>query len=67
MMTVVINGESKKFAQRSSLEELLKTLDLPDRRIAVELNKNVVRRQDWGRVKISDKDRIEIIHFVGGG
>lgn len=42
-------------------------LDLPAARIAVELNRAVVRRNDWGTTVLQDDDRIEIVHFVGGG
>lgn len=50
-----------------NLRELLEKLDLPTERIAVEVNKDVVRKKDWESVKISDEDKIEIVHFVGGG
>ncbi len=67
MINVVINGDPKEFENAISLEKLLNSLDLPDKRIAVELNKQVVRRDDWESVEVTDKDKIEIIHFVGGG
>ncbi len=40
---------------------------MPQERIAVELNKEVVRKKDWATITINDADKIEIIHFVGGG
>ena len=67
MMKVVINGETKEIAENFNLIELLKHFSLPDERIAVELNKEVVRKKDWENIKINDADKIEIIHFVGGG
>jgi len=42
-------------------------LDLPAQRVAVELNRNVVRRNDWSSTMLQDDDRLEIVHFVGGG
>ncbi len=67
MISVVINGNSREFERAISLKRLLESLDLPDRRIAVELNKQVVRQDIWDAVEVRDKDKIEIIHFVGGG
>jgi thiamine biosynthesis protein ThiS len=46
---------------------LITELDLPPARIAVELNRVVVRRNEWSTRDLSDEDRIEIVHFVGGG
>ena len=66
-MKVLINGETKEISRELSLNQLLKQLSLPDERIAVELNKEVVRKKDWETITINDADRIEIIHFVGGG
>lgn len=66
-MKVVINGENKEFTNEMNLSQLLKTLELPTERIAIELNKDVVRKKDWQDIQISDQDKIEIIHFVGGG
>lgn len=66
-MKVFINGETKEFVGEINLSELLKRLSLPSERIAIELNKEVVRKKDWESVKVSDADKIEVIHFVGGG
>lgn len=66
-MKVFINGETKEITGEVNLSELLDKLALPSERIAIELNKAVVRKKDWEAVKIADADKIEIIHFVGGG
>jgi sulfur carrier protein len=66
-MKVIVNGETKNIPEEVNLIELLAHLSLPQERIAVELNKAVVRRKDWDAIKINDADKIEIIHFVGGG
>ena len=66
-MQIIVNGESKEIEKELNLTELLKRLELPSERIAIELNKTVVRKKDWETVKIADSDKIEIIHFVGGG
>ena len=66
-MKVFINGETREINQQLNLRELLEKLDLPQERVAVELNKEVVRKKDWEAVKVSDGDKLEVIHFVGGG
>ena len=65
-MKVFVNGELRE-VEISTLAELINELDLPVARIAVELNRDVVRRSDWSSTMLKDEDRIEIVHFVGGG
>ena len=67
LMRVFVNGDEKDLRDRISLAELIEQLDLPPARIAIELNREVVRRSDWGSTMLKDEDRIEIVHFVGGG
>ena len=66
-MKVFINGESKDLSGTPSLAELITQLDLPAARIAVELNREVVRRADWSGTMLKEYDRIEVVRFVGGG
>lgn len=66
-MKVSLNGETREIPSELNLEQLLEHFSLPSQRVAVELNKTVVRRRDWKATKINDADRIEVIHFVGGG
>jgi len=67
MIEVKINGEMKQIPPGINLAELLKHLELPAERLAVELNEEVIRRVNWESVKVKDADKIEIVHFVGGG
>jgi thiamine biosynthesis protein ThiS len=66
-MKILLNGEMKKISNELNLSELLKHFSLPSERIAIELNKEVVRKKDWENIKIAEGDRLEVIHFVGGG
>ncbi len=66
-MTLEINGESRSIPPVSNLRELLAYLDIDPARIAVELNRRIVRRKDWETTAIGEKDRVEIVQFVGGG
>ena len=67
MIYVTINGQEKKTGKDTLLASLIDELDLPDSRIAVELNKMVIRKRDWSETVVSDRDVVEIVHFVGGG
>ena len=66
-MKVFINGETREIAKQVNLIELLKEFSLPSERIAIELNREVVRKKDWESILINEADKIEIVHFVGGG
>ena len=66
-MNVYVNGELRGVSGTPSLAELVTQLELPVARIAIELNREVVRRSEWGSTMLKDEDRIEIVHFVGGG
>ena len=67
MLRVYVNGEARDFPSPLSLAQLITELDLPPARSAVELNRTVVRRGDWSATELNEDDRIEIVHFVGGG
>ncbi|HBE81867.1 MAG: sulfur carrier protein ThiS [Blastocatellia bacterium] len=67
MVTIVLNGEQKKIEAEVTLDRLLDLFSLPRQRVAIELNKQVVRREQWETTKLKDSDLIEVIHFVGGG
>lgn len=64
---LLLNGERREVADGISLSELIATLSLAPERIAVELNQSVVRRVDWPNLELKENDRLEIVHFVGGG
>lgn len=66
-MRIYLNGESKDLTESSTLCDLVNELHLPSTRIAIELNRTVVRRRDWEHTALNENDRIEIVHFVGGG
>ena len=67
MVTIVLNGEKKEIESEVTLDQLLDLFSLPKQRVAVERNKEVVRKSDWPSTPIRESDVIEVIHFVGGG
>ena len=66
-ISVHLNGERREVAGEITLGRLIDDHGLPKQRIAVELNERVVRRNDWPTTILRDSDKIEIVHFVGGG
>ena len=68
-MNLIINGESREFPELSMVLSalLLEKLGMKGDRVAVELNREIVRRGEWESTVLKDGDRLEIVHFVGGG
>ena len=66
-MKLVINGEEREFEAVSTLSDLLTQLELKADRVAVELNRELVPRERWGTSQLTSGDKLEVVHFVGGG
>lgn len=69
-MHFVLNGQLRDFAQLTSpahLQQLIDVLELKGDRVAVELNGDIVPRAQWVNAALNDGDKLEIVHFVGGG
>ena len=64
---ISLNGESREIPAEIDLVRLLEVFSLPSQRIAIELNNKVIRRVDWPSEVLSDGDKVEVVHFVGGG
>ena len=66
-LTVVVNGETRRVPAPATARSLLEHLGLDPRGVVVELNSNIVRRSSLDDAAIGEGDRIELVHFVGGG
>jgi sulfur carrier protein len=66
-MTLTINGEKREFAGDLTLAELVAQLGMKADRLAIELNLEIVQRGRWNTTRLREGDRLEIVHFVGGG
>ena len=69
-LTLIINGQSRDFetlSQPATLEQLVAELGLKGDRVAVEHNGEIVPRALWAGAILSPGDRLEVVHFVGGG
>jgi len=64
---IVVNGHARSAREGQSLRELLVSLDIDPSRVAVELNRSIVHRQDWDRTMVGPGSTLEIVQFVGGG
>jgi sulfur carrier protein len=66
-MMVVVNGEQREVPLPQSVSTLLAWLQIPSDRVAVELNKKLVRKRDWDQTVVPHASQVEIVEFVGGG
>ena len=66
-LRVTLNGEERVLPGPVTLTRLLASLGLDPRMVVVELNREIVRRPRLGDVALQDGDRVELVHFVGGG
>jgi sulfur carrier protein len=64
---IQVNGQPREVEDNLPLPQLIANLDLKPEQIAVELNQKVIRRSKWQETVLRDDDKIEIVHFVGGG
>jgi sulfur carrier protein len=66
-MKIVINGEDRAVEGPLTLSNLVEQLGMKPDRVAVELNLDIVPREQWLGTQLAEGDRLEIVHFVGGG
>jgi sulfur carrier protein len=69
-MKLHINGEERDFSDvpvPCSLADLVGILGMKADRVAVELNRDIVPRDRWTEIRLNEGDRLEVVHFVGGG
>jgi sulfur carrier protein len=62
-----LNGESREVPDRTDLTRMISLFSLPEKRVAIELNGEVIRRGQWSFTFIDSDDKVEVVHFVGGG
>ena len=62
-----LNGKSLFLAKGTSVYKVIKKTKLQPNKIAIELNKKIISKKNANKIFLKDKDRIEIVHFIGGG
>jgi sulfur carrier protein len=66
-MEIILNGEKREVKENIPLIDFLKELDLKPESVAVELNLNILNKKKYNETVLKDGDRLEVVHFVGGG
>jgi sulfur carrier protein len=64
---IYINGEPHEMPEAQTVSSLLAKLDIPTDRVAIELNKSIVRKREWQSTPVGEGAHVEIVEFVGGG
>jgi sulfur carrier protein len=64
---IKLNGKFVKIQDKTTLLSLLKKLKVPINKVAIELNQTIVNKKSLGKIKIKKNNKIEIVHFIGGG
>ena len=64
---IKINGKINKIDDKTKLSDLFKNLKVPLKKVAIELNREIVDKKNLNKINLKDNDKIEIVHFIGGG
>ena len=67
LVELVINGEARTVTDVATVADLLVQFKLEQKILVIELNRDIIERTDYEQTRLNDGDRIEIVHFVGGG
>ena len=64
---IKINGKKLEVNQSSTMEAILKKLNIPLNKVAIELNREIINKKKIKNIKVKNKDNLEIVYFIGGG
>ncbi len=67
VIQITVNGEAHQLAAGSKVTDLISELQLAEKRLAIELNLNILPSAKWAETALNAGDKLEIVHFVGGG
>ena len=62
-----INGKKYTINPKMTLKEVIDRFKIPLDKVAIELNENIIDKKKINKIKVKNKDKIEIVHFIGGG
>ena len=62
-----LNGKEKKIAENSKIQKLIDDLNIQIKKVAIELNQEILDKKKLNKIKLKKNDNIEIVHFIGGG
>ncbi len=66
-MVIIVNGKKVEIGGDITLKELIDNLKISDRVMAAAVNMEIVKKKNWDKYHLKDRDKIELLHFVGGG
>ncbi len=66
-MEITLNGETKQIAEHTTVQHLLAELDLTQKRLAIEVNQEIIPRSQFEQYILQVNDKVEIVHAIGGG
>ena len=64
---IKLNGKVKLIEEKTQLSNLLKILRIPIKKVAIELNQEIIDKKKLSKIRVRKNDKIEIVHFIGGG
>jgi sulfur carrier protein len=62
-----INGKVKSVSDNYSISDLVKNLKIPMKKVAIELNQEIIDKKNISKINLKKNDKVEIVHFIGGG
>jgi thiamine biosynthesis protein ThiS len=62
-----VNGKVKSISDNYNMLDLVKNLKIPMKKVAIELNQEIINKKNIGKIILKKNDKIEIVHFIGGG
>ena len=66
-MKIRVNGKVKSISNKNSMLDLVKILKIPLKKVAIELNQEIIDKKNINKIILKKNDKIEIVHFIGGG
>ena len=67
MISIVLNGQQTQIDENISVMELLHSMDLAEKRLAVEINQEIIPRSEFATYQLNEQDKVEIVQAIGGG
>ena len=64
---IKVNGKNIQINHNCTLKQLINNLNIPVKKVAIELNKKIVNKSLLNKIKLKSNDKLEIVHFIGGG
>ncbi len=64
---IKINGKNFVIKPKMTLKDVITKYKIPEKKVAIELNKEIINKQNLRKIRIKNHDKIEIVHFIGGG